>query len=491
MGLVNIGINGMVWTTISIIVRSVVSLLQITILTRFLEKSEFGIVAIATVFIGFTQIFLDLGISVGIIHKQDTTSKEYSSLFWLNIIMGMLLTSILCLVSPLAAKVYSEPTLTKVLMLLSLGVFFSAIGAQHRTIQQKEMRFLYISAVEIVSSVLTFIVAIYTASHGYGVFSLVYSTLFNAVFSNVVFLFIGLYKDRNISFHFNIQETFPFLKIGVYSIGSHVLDYFSREIDTIIISTSFGMETLGVYNLCKKIVMMLYSIVNQILVKVMTPIFAKLQRGAEVMREAMYNVMEGIALFNFPLYFTVAILSTGGLYYLYGPNYSENGILLSLMALYYGKMSTGSVSGCVQIAMGRADVGFYWTIIRIFVYSIAVYLGSMLSVEAIIISLFFVDLIVSPVNWRITIRPLVEGKFWDYFMISFKPFCYTFVIALPIYYFGGKSTQICQMVLSSFSFIVIYCCMVFFLYRKSFLIDAFLLPVFYKTKDYLKKNCVY
>lgn len=474
MGLVNTGIKGMAWTTASIIVRSVVSLLQITILTRYLEKVDFGLVAIATVFIGFTQLFLDLGISVGIMHKQDTTPKVYSSLFWLNIITGVLLTAILCAISPLAAKMYNEPSLTRILILLSLTVFFASVGAQHRTMQQKEMRFKYISVVEITSSILTFCVAVYTAAHGYGVYSLVYSTFFNAVFSNIVFLCIGLIKDRNISFHFRLKETFPFLKIGVFSIGSSVLDYFSREIDTIIISATFGMEILGVYNLCKKVVMMLYRIVNQVLTKVMTPIFAKLQKGADIMREALYNVMEGIALFNFPLFFMIAILANGFINLLYGAQYIDNSLLLSLLAIHFGKMSTGSVAGSVQIAMGRTDVGFYWTIIRIISYSLAVYVGSQFSIETIVVCLFLTNLIVSPISWRITIKPLVDGRFWDYFMISFKPFCFTLLLSLPFYFVFGQTTQIGWMIVCGIGFMTMYCGMVWLLYRQSYFVKSLL-----------------
>lgn len=485
MGLVKTGIKGMAWTSVSIVVRSVVSLLQITILTRYLEKADFGLVAIATVFIGFTQIFLDLGISVGIMHKQDTTPKVYSSLFWLNIFMGVLLTAVLCGISPLAANIYNEPALTKILILLSLTVFFSSMGSQHRTVQQKEMRFQYISIVEILSSLLTFGVAVYTAMHGFGVYSLVYSTLFNAVFSNVVFLCIGLIKDRNISFHFNLKETYPFLKIGVFSIGSHVLDYFSREIDTIIISAAFGMETLGVYNLCKKIVQMLYSIVNQILVKVMTPIFAKLQKGVEVMRGALYNVMEGIALFNYPIYFLVAILATGVLNILYGEQYIESGVLLSLMAVYFGKLSTGSATGCVQVAMGRTDVGFYWTMVRIVVNSLAVWIGSLISIEAIVVSLFTFNLLISPVSWRILVKPLVEGRFWDYFLITFKPLCYTFLIAIPFYVIFKNTTAIGWMIICGIGFLLLYCAMLWLFYRKSYFIQSLLPQIlpFVKRKD--------
>ena len=102
MGLFRTAIDGAAWTTVSTVVRSVVSLLQVSILTRFLDKADFGIVAIAVLFTGFTSLFLDLGISIGILHKQNISRKEYSSLFWLNIFTGILLTAILIFIAPLA-----------------------------------------------------------------------------------------------------------------------------------------------------------------------------------------------------------------------------------------------------------------------------------------------------------------------------------------------------------------------------------------------------
>ena len=101
MGLFKDAANAMAWTTTSTVVRSIVSLLQVSILTSYLPKEDFGIVAICNLFIGFSQIFLDLGISVGILHKQDITKEQYSSLFWLNIIMGILITAALCFASPI------------------------------------------------------------------------------------------------------------------------------------------------------------------------------------------------------------------------------------------------------------------------------------------------------------------------------------------------------------------------------------------------------
>ena len=311
MSLFSAAIKGVAWSSASTIVRSIVSLLQVSILTRFLDKTEFGIVAICTLFIGFSQIFMDLGFSIGIIHKQDITPQQYSSLFWLNIFSGILITGILYMISPIIAEVYNTPSLTNILSLLSFSILFSSIGNQHRTVQQKLMRFKYISVIEILASLLTLLVAIVLVTNGYGIYSLVYSTLFNILFSNLLFFFIGIYKDRNISFHFILKDTYPFLKLGIFSVGAQVLDYLSREVDVILISVTLGKEILGAYSLCKKLVLSVYSAITPILTKVLAPTFAYIQNDISHVRKIYYDVIETISIINFPIYFLISIFSYG------------------------------------------------------------------------------------------------------------------------------------------------------------------------------------
>ena len=396
--------QGMVWTTTSTIVRSVVSLLQVAILTRFLEKSDFGIVAIASLFLGFTQIFLDLGISAGIIHKQDTTPKQYSSLFWLNIIMGVLLTTILCACSPLVAKAYKEPELVKIISLLSLTVLFSAIGSQHRTVQQKKLRFKYISLVEIITSILSLVLAVALAYLNYGVYSLVYANLFHAASAGMVFLGIGLYHDRNISFHFKLSETYDYLKIGIFSIGSHILDYFSRELDIMIISATLGKETVGVYSLCKKLVLAVYGAVNPVLTKVITPIFAMIQNEKGRIQKLYYDITQSLAIINMPIYCLISIFSMGILEYLYGEQYLDGTMVLAFVSLTYGVNTTANPVGSLQIAMGRTDLGLYWTIVRIVATAVAIYFGAWFGINGLALSLLILTLVVNPVFWKITIH---------------------------------------------------------------------------------------
>jgi len=480
--------KGVVWTTASTVVRSVVSLLQVAILTRFLEKSDFGIVAIASLFLGFTQIFLDLGISAGIMHKQDTTPKQYSSLFWLNIIMGVLLTAILCACSPLVAKAYKEPELVKIISLLSFTIFFSALGSQHRTIQQKKMRFKYISLVEIITAVLSLALAVVLAYKQYGVYSLVYANLFHTASAGLIFLGIGLYHDRNISFHFKLSETYDYLKIGVFSIGSQVLDYFSRELDILIISATLGKEVTGVYSLCKKLVMAIYGAVNPILTKVITPIFALIQKEKDRVRQLYYDIVESLALINMPIYCLIAIFATGILKYLYGDQYIDGALVLAFISLTYGVNTTGNPVGSLQIAMGRTDSGFYWTICRIIFTSIAIYIGAQFDINAIALSMLILNFVVNPVFWRITIKPLIGGGYWEYFRVSLLICLIVMGSALPLYAVFHNMTTVWLCLLIGLFYAVIYAFVIIKFCPKTYVVRLLGERVSPWMKNHLKRS---
>lgn len=470
MSLVNKTTNGIIWNTSSTIIRSFVSLFQVAILTRLLSKEDFGIIAIASVFIGFTQLFLDLGISVGIIHKQNMNREEYSSLFWLNIISGLILTIILIGSSTLIANLYNDKTLIPIIRLLSLSVFFAALGSQHRTVQQKNFRFRYIAIIEIISSIITISVAIILANSGYGVYSLVYSTLSGVILSNVLFLIIGLTKDNNVFFHFKFSETLPFLKIGVYSIGSNILDYFSREIDVIFISTYFGKEILGVYSLCKKIVQMLYNIINPILTKILTPLFATIQADISKIKKVYLLLIESLSIVNLPIFILVSIFSRTILITLYGDSYVSGSFILSVLSLYYGILSLSNPVGSLQIALGRTDIGFYWTIYRVIITIVVVFVSSFYNIETLVLLFLLMSILNTLLSWRYQINILIKIKLNEFVNCIYKPMLLLIIMSIPFYMFLWKSNLLFLSIVLSLLFISLY-----FLIIKNIVKDAYII----------------
>ncbi len=469
-GLLKTASRGVIWTTASTVVRSLVSLLQVTILARYLSKEEFGIIAIATIFTGFAEIFMDMGISNGIMHRQNTTKNEYSSLFWLNIMMGVMLTSVIALSTPLIAYLYKEPRLVSILSLLSLGILFSSIGSQHKIVQQKKLRFKLISIVETTAAICTLISVVVFVKLGCGIYSLVFSTLVNYIVSNLAFFFIGVTQDRNISFHFNFKETLPCLRIGIYSVASDIFNYFSREIDVILISATLGKDTLGVYSLCKKIIVALFNAINPILSKVLTPLFALIQDDKARIKSVYYDIVESVSLLSFPIYFGVAIFSYPVLYYLYGVSYTTGYITLAILSLYYGYLSSSHPIGPLLVALGKTDLCFYWTVLRTVFMALAVILGSLFDINGIVLFMLLFTLLTVPVMWWMALMKTIGGTCRSYLTLSYKPFVILIVLTAPIFYFCKNITTFYLIVTLAILFTSIYVTVLFTIFKDTYIV---------------------
>ena len=140
-------ISGTKWTTINKIVITVFAIVKLSVLTRYLDKGDFGLMAIVNVVLGFMNMFVSLGLNTAIIHKQNITKNEYSSLYLMNVFMSILIMMLVMISSPFIANFYTEPRLRDLIIIMSLTIIISAIGKQYQTIKQKELEFKFISIV--------------------------------------------------------------------------------------------------------------------------------------------------------------------------------------------------------------------------------------------------------------------------------------------------------------------------------------------------------
>ena len=121
MSLKQQALNGVKWTSTSSIVIAILQLAQVSILARYLAPSDFGLMAIVSVVIGFSALFMDMGISSAIIHKQDISHKQLSSLYWLNIFAGTVIFFIVYFFSSIISQYYNEIQITP---LISFHIFY-------------------------------------------------------------------------------------------------------------------------------------------------------------------------------------------------------------------------------------------------------------------------------------------------------------------------------------------------------------------------------
>ena len=406
-------LSGVKWTTISAIAISASSVIRISILTRFLDKTDFGLMAIVLFILSFTSLFIDLGMTAAILHKKDISKHELSSLYWLSILFSFIIFILVILFTPLVSGWYSEPELLSILPIMGTNLIISALGKQFRTLEQKELNFSFISKVDVFTALIILTTSCFFAVYEFGIYSLVYSSLLGSAFRSIVFLYEGL-KNYSLKFHFSFFDVRLFLKIGMFNTGGQIINYVNKEIDILIVGRVFGIETLGVYSLAKQLVFRPTGIINPIVTTVAIPIFSKIQNDASMLKESYLKLLNIVTSINIPVYLLVIIFANPLIKILYGSDYLVMEQLVRILCFYMILIMLRNPMGTLTIATGRTDLEFYWSSFTFLLMPVAITFGSFFSIEMVALFMTITMLLLFIPLWFFVIRKMISVDLISY-----------------------------------------------------------------------------
>lgn len=216
----------------------------LVILARLLDPKDFGLVGMVTAVTGVFSLFKDAGLSMITIQRSVITNEQISTLFWLNILVGALLTVLSLAIAPILVSLYHEPQLFGITVVLAMGFILNAAGVQHSAILQRNMRFGVLSILDILSQVGSAAVGIGLAMSGFGYWALVGSAIALPGITTIgVWLTAGWVPGA------------PRLGVGVGSMmqfgGLVTLNglvvYVAYNLEKILLGRYWGAESLGIY----------------------------------------------------------------------------------------------------------------------------------------------------------------------------------------------------------------------------------------------------
>lgn len=414
-------------------VDACVQVLRLSILARFLSKSDFGIVAIISVILGLTTTFGDLGFSVGIMSKKDITNKEFSSVFWLQLLLFAFLYIVFTILSPFVSKFYSEPLISVLMPVSLLNLFFWGIGKLYDTVLQKNMEFKTLAVRNIIASLLSLILAYIFCLLNFGIYSLILSTLIYTACINIWNFIAGQHKNK-LLIHLSFSEVKPFFKIGIYKTGTQILDYFSSKLDVLIIGKVLGMDMLGLYNIAKDLISRLISMVQTINIKISTPILAKIQDDVILLQRYYHKIINICAFVIFPICVATILFSKEIIFVLYGSKYLDAVPLLQLFAVLFMINGITGSEGILVSALGRTDMDFKWTVLRILLVIPIVWIMSNISIRMVIIGQILIALVGFVYIWKNIIYKLIFLKLSNYFKAFYKELISSLLVSGALYF---------------------------------------------------------
>lgn len=354
------------WTTLAMVGKSGLQFAQVAVLARLLAPADFGLMAMVLAVMVFIQVFTDLGVSNAIIHHQDISANQLSSLYWLNVVVGACLMLVLMLFSgDIGVLIFNRPDLQPVLISISVSILLAAAGQQLRVMAEKSLRFATLAKIEIAAALSGFAAAICWAAIAPSVYALVAGVLVNGLVQTLLLWLLAADGWRP-TFRLRPGEIRHFLKFGGYMMANNFINSFNAQADILIAGRLFPAATLGVYSLPRSLSLSVAGAINPVITRVGLPVMAKAQHDKAFLKSIYLKTMRMTASINFPIYIALAVFSEETVLLVFGQKWIESAPLLVYLAIWGMFRSCGNPVGSLLLAVGKADLSFKWNLAMMF-----------------------------------------------------------------------------------------------------------------------------
>lgn len=298
MSLKEQAISGVFWSSIERFGALLLQFILNIILARLLSSFEFGLVGMLYVFTALGDVIVESGFGQALIRKNDVSQKDYSSVFFLNLIFGLIIYLFFYFLSPYIANFFKSPELELISKFVFLVFPINALALVQNTIIIKNVKFKVLAKVSILSALLSGSIGIYLAYTGYGVWALVYQAILYAVFRTI---FLWIFNKWRPSFVFSFKSIKELLTFSLSLLGTNSLIVIFNNIYTIIIGKFYPVAQVGLYNQAKRMTDIPSLTLTTIVQNVSYPILCKLQDNDYQLKQGYRKVITMVVFINFPV----------------------------------------------------------------------------------------------------------------------------------------------------------------------------------------------
>lgn len=289
-------VKGVGWSFIDNLSSSGITFLVGLVLARLLTPSEYGIMAILTIFIAVSNSIVDSGFSNALIRKTDARRVDYNTVFLFNLLVSGLLYVVLFLTAPAISRFFKEPLLVEVMRVIGWVLVINALAIIPRTLFVKEVNFKTQTKVSLIASISSGVIGIGMALAGLGVWSLVGQQLSRQLLNT---LFLWIYCTWRPAWEFSMQSFKELFGFGSKILLSGLLNTIFNEIYSLVIGRCYTSAQLGQYTRANQFNQIFSSNLTTVIQRVSYPVLSSIQDESERLREAYRKVIKSTMLISF------------------------------------------------------------------------------------------------------------------------------------------------------------------------------------------------
>lgn len=362
-------ISGLLWSFGDLMGNQGIQFIIQIILARLLVPEDFGIIGMILVFVALSNSLVDSGFTQALIRDQKANQTDYSTVFYFNLAVSIVIYGALFLSAPLISDFFEVPQLTSIIKVLALGVIINAFSIIPRAMFTKEVNFKVQAKVNMAASILSGVVAVVMAVMGFGVWSLVIRMLMMNFIQALLLVFSKKWVP---SLTFSMTSFRKLFGFGWKLLVSGLIDTAYNNVYYMIIGKQYSAGALGYYTNAAKFSDVATQSLTATIQRVTYPVLSGIQNQEERLKQSFKKVIKLSGFLIFPLMVGVAAVAEPLIYLLFGEKWIKMVPYFQLLAIAGMLYPIHALNLNILQVKGRSDLFLYLEIIKTIVPTILI-----------------------------------------------------------------------------------------------------------------------
>lgn len=343
--------SGLRWTGGSQAIQQILNLVWSVVMARVLAPEDFGLLAMASVFTGIVFFVLDLGLSAAIVQRQNLEERQISSVFWINIFVGLVMTLLGVVLSWPIATFYNNTTLQAVVAALSCNFIIFSLSSTQTALLKRQMHFRSLEFRTLIGQLVGISCSLAMAFWGFGIWSLVGRILIASVVGTVLLWSVSGWRP---SWGFYWEDVRELSSFGNDVFIANLLGYVGRNADNLLIGKFFGATDLGYYAMAYNLMMFPVLRFSQVLAGVLFPALSRMQEDTEKIKRSWFRATRLMGAVTIPLMLGLIALAPQFIQVVYGEKWLPAVLVLQVLSISGLCQSVAYLHGTVLLALGQS-----------------------------------------------------------------------------------------------------------------------------------------
>lgn len=327
---------------------------SLIVLARLLSPRDFGLVGMVTAFTGILNLFRDFGLSAASVQRASVAEEQTSTLFWINIAVGGILTIIAVAMAPFVGIFYHEPRLFRVTSVVAIGFLVNGAGVQHSALLQRQMRFTALAVIDILSLMISTAIAIGMARAGYGYWALVAMTVSLPLTTTLGLWLATAWVPGMPRRGAGVRSM---MRFGGTMTLNGLVTYVASNFEKVLLGRFWGAEAIGIYGRAYQLIRIPTDNLNSAVGEVAFAALSRVQHDPDRLRRYFLKGYSLVVAMTLPITLACALFADDMIFVMLGPKWKDAAAIFRLLAPTTLVFAIANPLGWLLNALGLVERG--------------------------------------------------------------------------------------------------------------------------------------